>query len=77
MDSGDPGVPGVAVHKEVGAGLENVILLLQLLKERPVLVIGVRLKDVIRILAPIIKVMEQVICFNDIKVFILILPFYC
>ena len=56
MDSGDPGAPGVAVLRSVAmvgrSGLENVTLLLQLLEERPALVIAVSLKDVTRILAP-------------------------
>ena len=54
MDSGDPGAPGVSVLRPVDmeewTGTENVSLPLQLMEERPVLVIEGSLRDVTRIL---------------------------
>ena len=65
MDSGGPGAPGVPVLRPVEKvrrpGLEDVTLQLQLVEERPALVIGVSLKDVTRILAPIQKVQNRII----------------
>ena len=63
MDSGDPGAPGVAVLRHVDmvrrSGLENVILLLQLMEEILVLGIEVSLKGVTNILAPMVKVIQS------------------